>query len=411
MTQGSRNERLHNLLAVTDSTLARLGIKDLQLELLGRVRGILDADTAAILLREDGSDELVAQAACGLEEEVRQGVRVPVGLGFAGRIAASGRPVMLDRVDDTTVTNPILWEKGIQTMLGVPLLTNGKVIGVLHVGRLEDRPFTGEDAELLQVVAERVAGATQARRLAVETEAAALLERSLTPARLPRLEGAVLAGRYVPAESRIIGGDWYDAFTLPSGELWLVTGDVAGHGLDAAVVMGRVRSALRAYAMRGGGPAHVLELTDRKVQHFEVGSMVTVICAVAVPPYERFELCSAGHPPPVLAVPGAEQVLAEIPVGPPLGAVRDVSRTAETVHLPSGAVLLLYTDGLVERRGETIDEGLERLRAATRADDPEVVCRTVMHHLVGGDIPTDDIALLALRRLHREAGAAGSPGR
>jgi sigma-B regulation protein RsbU (phosphoserine phosphatase) len=239
------SEQLRNLLAVTDTALARLDVEDLLSELLGRIRAVLNADTAAVLLCDAGSDVLVARAACGLEEEVRQGVRVPVGTGFAGSIAKRKCPVVLDRVDSTTVANPILWEMGIRKMLGVPLLSGEDVIGVLHVGRLDDRPFTDTDADLLQVAAERVAGATHARQLAVEAAAARLLERSLQPGRLPRLPGVQLAARYVTAENRLVGGDWYDAFTVPSGQLWLVVGDVAGHGLNAAVVMGgsKARSA------------------------------------------------------------------------------------------------------------------------------------------------------------------------
>ncbi|MGH9055706.1 MAG: GAF domain-containing protein [Acidimicrobiales bacterium] len=127
--------------------------------MLNRVREILDADTAAVLLVDESGHELVARAACGIEEEVRQGVWVPIGTGFAGAIAASKRPVVLDRVDSTTVANQILYEKGIPVMWGVPLLSADKAIGVLHVGRLQDRPFGVDDAELLGVVADRVGGA------------------------------------------------------------------------------------------------------------------------------------------------------------------------------------------------------------------------------------------------------------
>jgi signal transduction protein with GAF and PtsI domain len=116
----------------------------------------------------------------------------------------------LDRVDATTVSNPILWEKGIQVMLGVPLLSANTLIGVLHVGRLEQRPFNDRDVELLEVVADRVAGATQAQTLAVERAAVGLLERSLLPETLPTCPGLELAARYVPAEGLAIGGDWYD---------------------------------------------------------------------------------------------------------------------------------------------------------------------------------------------------------
>jgi hypothetical protein len=394
----SATDKLRNLSALTDSSLGRLDLQDLLTELLQRVRTIVEADTAAVLLREDGSDELVARAACGLEEEVRFGLRVPVGAGFAGLIADRKEPVFLDRVDATTVANPLLWEKGIRTMLGVPLLSSGIVIGVIHVGRLDARAFTAEDVELLQVAAERVTGATLANTLALESAAARLLERSLQPTRLPNLAGLEMAGLYAPADNRTIGGDWYDAFTVPSGQLWLVAGDVAGHGLNAAVVMGRVKSALRSYALRTSSPSDALELTDHKVQHFEIGTMVTVICATSMPPYEKFELCSAGHLPPVLTAPNSEPQLVDLPVNPPLGVRPGIERETATVALAPGGALLLYTDGLVERRDQPIDEGLERLRTAVPDETPGVICRTVTQRLLG-DVPTaDDIAMLAIRR-------------
>jgi hypothetical protein len=165
--------------------------------------------------------------------------------------------VLLSHVDSATVTTPILWEKGLKVMAGVPLLSGETLVGVLHVGRLDDRRFVPEDVELLQVVGERIAGAVQSRQLVIERGAAGLLERSLLPTKLPNCPGLTFATRYVAAE-HTVGGDWYDLFTLPSGQLWIVVGDVTGHGLQAAVVMGRIRSALRAYALVSDTPEHVL---------------------------------------------------------------------------------------------------------------------------------------------------------
>jgi phosphoserine phosphatase RsbU/P len=392
---------LHELEALTDSALGRLDVEDLLVELLRRIRAIVDADTAAVLLYDESSRELVATAACGIEEEVREGIRVPLGRGFAGRIAALKAPVSLDRVDPTTVANPILWEKGIRVMLGVPLLSGDRLLGVLHVGRLRDEPFTAHDEDLLKVVAERVAAATQARRLAVEQAAAALLERSLLPARPPECDGLELAAQLITREDRIIGGDWYDLFTVPSGALWVVAGDVAGHGLPAAVIMGRVRTAVRAYALVGGSPAEVLELTDRKCRHFELGTIVTAICATSFPPYEEWQIATAGHPPPMIAKPGESPSLVELPVGPPLGVIPEVKRSARTIAFPDEALMLLYTDGLVERRGESLDRGFDRLRATLRLDSAKDVCRQVIHHLVGSHSPEDDVALVAIRRTSR----------
>jgi len=390
--------RLANLQALTDTALSALDVDDLLVELLNRVRDILDADTAAVLLLDEGSGELVARAACGIEEEVRQGVRVRLGTGFAGRIAATKGEIRLDRVDATTVTNPILWEKGIKVMLGVPVLGGDRVLGVLHVGRLDERPFSAEDGELLRVVADRIAAATQVRQLAMEAAAAELLERSLLPPVLPRHPGLELAARYVPAETNTVGGDWYDVFTLPSGQLWIVVGDVAGHGLQAAVVMGRVRSALRAYSMLDLPPEEGVERVDRKVHHFEMGTIVTLACAVLQPPFDTVRVAVAGHPAPVVAAPDEPSAFARIDITPPLGTWSELRRSSTTFSLPPGAVVVFYTDGLVERRGEPLDVGLERLLAAVRPHPPDVVASDVMQRLVGSTVPSDDIALVVVRR-------------
>jgi serine phosphatase RsbU (regulator of sigma subunit) len=392
------SERLANLLAVSDADLAHLDVDSMLVELLDRIRSILDADTAAVLLRDGDSPYLVARAARGLEEEVRQGVRVPIGAGFAGTIAARREPVSLTRVDHTTVANPILWEKGIKVMLGVPLISQHQVIGVLHVGRLSDTPFTSSEVELLQIAGERVSAATLARNRAIDVLAGRLLERSLQPTKLPAAAGLEFAARYVPAEQSPVGGDWYDAFILPSGELWIITGDVAGHGLNAAVIMGRVKSALRAYTMLGVSPEEVVELTDRKVTQFEIGTMVTLVCALSRPPYETIRVCLAGHPPPVFTAPDGSASLVRPAVGPPLCVQPDAQRTAIDLEWPRGGVLFFYTDGLIERRGADLDERLDTLVSAVPPATPETVCTAVMHRMIGSEAGTDDIAFLAVRR-------------
>jgi len=154
-------EQLRRLQRVTDAALAHLGLEELLAELLQRIREILQTDTVAVLLLDEERNELVARAALGLEEEVEQGVRIPVGGGFAGTIAAQRRPKLLSQVDHGHVLNPILIEKGIKTLLGVPLLVHGQSIGVLHVGALTPRDFSQTDLDLLQLVADRVAVAIE----------------------------------------------------------------------------------------------------------------------------------------------------------------------------------------------------------------------------------------------------------
>ncbi len=395
--QGSLEDRLRDIQSVTDAALSQLSDQEMLAELLERTRSILHADTAAVLLLDAPSGQLIATAAAGLEEEVRQGVRVPVGRGFAGRIAAEGKPVILDHVDHTTVLNPILWAKGIRTLMGVPLIAGTHVIGVLHVGSLTPREFTTEDVELLQLAADKAAGAVQSLTGLEDKIAAIALQRSLLPSALPVTAGAQIAARYVAGEGSV-GGDWYDVFTLPSGELGVVMGDVTGSGLAAAVIMGRMRSALRAYAMESDDPAVVLARLDAKMQHFEPGALATVSYAVFSPGLYTMRICLAGHYPPVIATPDQPGALAEIPPGLLIGAAPDADRRVVTITVSPGTLLCFYTDGLVERRREPIEDRLALLCRAVRAVPPETACATVMADLVGADQPRDDIALVALRR-------------
>ena len=161
--------RVENVQLITDVALAHLELEELLSVLLPRIRDILHADTCAVLLLDEEEEELVARAAVGIEEEVEAGVRIPLGKGFAGRVAATKHPVVIEDLDEYDVWNPILREKGIRSMLGVPLLVRGAAIGVLHVGTLTQRRFAAEDAELLSLVADRVAIAIERARLHEET--------------------------------------------------------------------------------------------------------------------------------------------------------------------------------------------------------------------------------------------------
>jgi len=157
-------DRLRRLQTLTDAALAHLELDTLLAALLLRVREALETDTCAVLLFDERTNELVARAALGIEEEVEQGIRIPIGKGFAGRVAAKKRPVVLDDVDHAEVLNPILRQKGIKSMLGVPLLVSGHVLGVMHVGTLTPRQFTTDDIDLLQLAGDRAAIAIEHAR-------------------------------------------------------------------------------------------------------------------------------------------------------------------------------------------------------------------------------------------------------
>jgi phosphoserine phosphatase RsbU/P len=395
--QAELEERLRDIQSITDAALSRLVDHDLLTELLERLRTILRADTAAVLLLDSSAAELIATAASGLEEEVRQGVRIPVGRGFAGRIAAEQRPVILDHVDPTTVMNPILSAKGIRALLGVPLIASGAVIGVLHVGSLTAREFTSDDVKLLQLAGDRAATAVQSLMIRDERTAAAALQRSLLPSAFPAADRAQMAARYVPGEGTV-GGDWYDVFTLPSGQLGVVIGDVAGAGLQAAVIMGRMRSALRAYALETADPAEVLARLDAKMQHFEPGALATVSYALFDPGLDQMRICLAGHFPPVIASAGQATRLATVPPGLLIGAAPGAQRQVSTLDIRPGTLVCFYTDGLIERRDQPIDQSLARLCQVVTAEPPAAACASVMAALVGNEPARDDIALLMFRR-------------
>jgi phosphoserine phosphatase RsbU/P len=393
------DERLRRIEAVTDTALSRLDVQDLLVELLARVKELLDVDTAAVMLLDPSTQELVSTAALGFEEEVVRGFRLRVGVGFAGRVAAERRPVQVEHVADIRIVSPILRRMGLESLLGVPLLVGDELMGVLHVGTLTRRRFSEEDARFLLMVADRIALATRARLTGLDRAAAVALQRSLLPSRLPPLPGLELAARYVPGHDSGLGGDWYDVFTLPSGWHCVVVGDVAGRGLRAAVVMGRLRSALRAYALECDDPAEVLSRLDRKAQHFEPGMMATALYAMIEPSGERMHVSVAGHPAPVLAVGPPPAEILDLPPDLPLGTGVDRPRRTTAVDVPAGALLLFFTDGLVERRSHTLGAGLRLLCETVLPGPPDDVCGDVMAKLIGTESPADDVAILAVRRV------------
>lgn len=396
--KAAETKRLRVLEAVTDANLIALDLDKLLATMLDQVLGLFRVDTAVVLLYERDSRQLVATAATGIEEEVWQGVRVPMGAGFAGRVAAERRPLILDRVDPTTVVNPLLWRKHIEILLGVPMLIDDELVGVLHVGSFTPREFTDHDSELLQLVADRLALAVHMRMSTTERSAATVLQRSLLPGRLPGVAGLEFAARYVPGADTRVGGDWYDVFTLPDGRLGVVIGDVAGNGLAAAVVMGRLRSALRAYALDYTDPGEVLGKLDRKAYHFEHRAMATVAYMIVEPSQWRAHFSLAGHLPPLLATPDQPAGFLDVPVDPPVGfGLAITGRRTHTIDLPTGALLVFYTDGLVESRDLLLDDGLAKLRDSVVIDAPEAVCAQVMATMVGTHPAQDDIALLVAR--------------
>ena len=239
--------------------------------------------------------------------------------------------------------------------------------------------------------------------LTEQQRTALALQRSLLPTVLS-VDGLDIAARYQPAAGNL-GGDWYDVFRLPGDRIGFVMGDVVGHGLAAAIVMGRLRSALRAYALEHERPAHVLGLLDRKIYHFERGALATVLFGVTDAPYDRVTFSSAGHPAPLIVAAGETAHQVELRHDLMLGVQPGTQRHERTVDLPAGASFCMFTDGLIERRpppepwdADQLSEGTRALLDCFTAGDVERNCDDIMRVVLPTRWVEDDVAVLVVRR-------------
>ena len=263
--------------------------------------------------------------------------------------------------------------------------------------------LTSEERRFVEALAGQAAQALD-RASAFESEQsiAETLQRSVLPASLPRVEGMQLAARYLPGTAGVaVGGDWFDAIRLQDGQLGLVVGDVVGKGVQAAATMGQLRNGLRAFSLDRMKPSSTLTRLNRLAEEIMETAFATVVYVVVDPDARVCRYSSAGHPPPLMLFPDRRIEFLEGGRGLPLGAGTETRYTQEIVELPVGTTIVLYSDGLVERRGESIDVGLERLRSAVLAGprEPELLVEHLLQQLVGTRERGDDIALLAVRLL------------
>lgn len=373
---------------------------------LENVRTLMGAQTATLLLLDETSGKLRTAASLGFGRRWRTASYVAIGQGFAGRVAATRQPVVVDRAAGDPVVNPVLKYSEVTSLLGVPVLAgdDDDLLGVLHVGFHARRPFSACEVADLELAAASIARTVLSTSAHDAHLSSLVLQRSLLPT-LRDVDGLELAARYLPADGDF-GGDWYDVIPLPGDRLGIVMGDVVGHGLQAAVVMSRLRSALRAYALDEEDPAAVLTRLDRMLCHFEPGMTATVLYAVTQPPFDHLVVSSAGHLPPVGA--GATTVApVDVESDALLGLDPDTPRACTSVSLAPGDALAFFTDGLVElrTRGAAGEDPywtqLARIgRGFSAADHPEVACSRILAEALGDAGTEDDVALLVVRRPH-----------
>ncbi|MFE5724151.1 SpoIIE family protein phosphatase [Streptomyces erythrochromogenes] len=332
----------------------------------------------------------------GALAEVLRGVRPVFGSSAAARAAL---PELLG------LDHPL--PRGNRAVLA-PLRGRRRVIGAAVFLRSPERPAFEQNDLLVaaQLATHTALGIDKAVLYGREAYIADELQRTMLPDSLPQPTGVRLASRYLPAaETARVGGDWYDAIPLPGSRVALVVGDVMGHSMTSAAIMGQLRTTAQTLAQLDLPPAEVLHHLDEQAQRLGTDRMATCMYAVYDPVAHRITIANAGHPPPVLLHLGGRAEVLRVPPGAPIG-VGGVDFEAVELDAPAGATLLLYTDGLVESRLRDVWTGIEQLRErlATTAqltglDHPpplEALCDDVLDMLGPGD-RDDDIALLAAR--------------
>jgi GAF domain-containing protein/PAS domain-containing protein len=360
----------------------------------------------AVLLIEQ--DRLRLRYSAGYEPHVVEQLRqVPIAHQYpATGVARTGQPCYLGSPQEFAAAQPdpasAISGGSRKAWAFLPLTTGGQVIGTLVIGYRQPRHFDDDERADLTTFGRLAAQALQRALLyQAQLSIAADLQRALLPAGLPAIAGARHAVRYLPwTDGADVGGDWYDVIPIATDRAAVVIGDVAGHSPQAAATMGQLRSALRAYAADGAPPAEVIHRANHHLLRYEPQAMAT--CC-----YLELHLADgtatavlAGHPPPVLRANGHTGPLHLRP-GPPLG-TRHAAYHAQTVPLPPGCSLVLYTDGLIEDRRYSVDRGLTELCQAIEsgpADDPAELLEHILNADVGPNPRSDDVAVLALTLL------------
>jgi serine phosphatase RsbU (regulator of sigma subunit)/DNA-binding response OmpR family regulator/anti-sigma regulatory factor (Ser/Thr protein kinase) len=387
---------VRTLQALSDAALAHLELEPLADELLERACALFEAGAGALLLADGSGGSFTAVAA--------RGPGAPSGAMQIGETLAEllcARPATMLTRDDAGWE--VLAPTDAASLVAVPLREReeGELRGVLVLAAQRPAAFDSAELELLGLAGERIAIAIEhAQRFEHQRELVEMLQHNLLPEHLPEHPRVELAARYRPGQTGArVGGDWYDAVGLDDGRIAVMIGDVVGHGIAAAARMAELRNALRAYAAEGHRPAVALQRLDRLVRSTIGAQMVaTVLFLILDPATRSITLSRAGHLPPVVrATDGAVRIL-ESGSTLPLGVMGSATPSEFTYALADGETLLLYTDGLVERRGEPIDAGIDRLMTALGGGSGAAAasCDRVLERLVGEQPPGDDVAVLAV---------------
>ncbi|MCM2390703.1 SpoIIE family protein phosphatase [Streptomyces albipurpureus] len=329
----------------------------------------------------------------------------------------SGRPLFFESMEKLGNSYPgIPLDAHVGARAFLPLIASGRPVGSCILGFDQPRDFGPEERAVLTALAGLIAQAlARAQRYDTEAALARGLQDALLPHQLPELDNVATIGRYLPGTQGMdVGGDWYDV--IETGDrLALVIGDVQGHGVSAAATMGQLRSAVRAFALSGHDPREVMSGTNRLLIDLDPGQFASCCYIVVDPRTGHTQAVRAGHPQPLLQHPDGPTEVLDLAGGVVLGVDASASYPVTEWRLDSGAVLALYTDGLVERPGIDIDLGVERLRSALAECGSAPLAETADRLIRGAGAATDrpdDIALLLASRWGEDdGGGRRGPGR
>ena len=387
---------------LVDAALRSPNLDKIVSDLVAGVQRVLGADAVSIFLADEGDTLRIGASSAGTQPASVP--PIPFGDGFAGRAARLREPVFAQDPDPGDIHDPGLRNLEIDSLLAVPLVAQDTVIGVLEVCASPPHQFTADDLGMLRLAADRVGLAiSHARVYEREHHVAETLQKSLLPEHLPQVPGLDVFADYVPAAvEEGVGGDWFDVIPIPGGAAGLAMGDVAGKGLAAASMVGRLRSALRAYALEGHEPAMVVQQLNRLVWTDAAESQMVTLLYVVVDPGEGVaRWVNAGHPPPLLVGGNGKPRFLEGASSVPLGVLPFPMYKETAAPIEPGSRLVLYTDGLVEVPGAHIDDGMSRLveQVQTAPEDSKALCKHLLGTLVPKSGAPDDVALLTLRNV------------
>ncbi len=400
---GRRTRRLQ---ALTAAFAGALTPAEVAATLLDETFEAVGAAAAALAVLDDEGRELNVVHSRGFPEEL---------LGPEGAVAlsAAGPAASADRLQESSYfesrealleahpeLSDSLRDRDAHSYAFLPVSAGAAPLGVAvfawnQPGRLVDDERTFLEA----VVAQCGLALDRARRYEGERVVAETLQRSVLPETVPSMEGVRVGALYLPGSNAVdVGGDWFDTLMLPDGRLGFVVGDVVGKGVQAAATMAQLRNGMRALTLDAQSPAETVTKVNVLLEHYIDVPFATLAYLAFDPETLDVTLASAGHPPPLVVAPDGSTRYLEGEGGLPLGVDAGVAYTEHTETLEPGSIIVLYTDGLVERRGRSIDEGLAALaRAAEEAPrDPDAFVDALVGRMLGADARQDDVALLAI---------------